>query len=221
MADLDLDDRLLAALKRHCPAKVRALDAADEARIIAVPSGSRKRWTKVMIAIDARPWVRLEFLDKSGDILGYHDNDRPAGELEDLAVAGDGKVAASVVARQADLKMMLEAQKVALSYQREETREMLAGVAELLRANVEGVKQLVQLYQVQVQVAAEVAALRATAEAGDDLDKWVKMMEAAPDAVAKFAPMLRLMMGSGRTQGKPSSPANGAKPSSPANGAPK
>ena len=80
-------DLIVKRLRELQPKTVRAYDAADEARDIAVPE-RRKKWAQVIEALNARPWVRAELLDKKGATLGYVDNDQEAGELDDVLRLG-------------------------------------------------------------------------------------------------------------------------------------
>lgn len=206
------DDKLLLTLRRQCPAKVRVYDAADESRDIAVPQ-RRRKWDQVIAAIEARPWVRCEMLDKAGAVLGYVDNDGPAAELEDL----DGASARGARDVERYLGLMLKAQQTALTFRDREHQELLRGVVDVLRTQTDAIKQLVALYQAQVEVAAAVAYDKATSEAGGDMEQWLKLLEAAPDSIAKLAPMLRLVANgrpSPTTKPKttPQQPPNGAKP---------
>ena len=116
-------------------------------------------------------------------------------ELEELEAPGRAK-------SQLDMRLILEAQRVALSYRDKEHTQLLHSIAEVMKVQTDSIKSLVALYQLQVDAAAEVAALRATAEAGGDLQEWIKLAEAAPQLAGTIVPMLR-MLTAGRQPAKP------------------
>ena len=210
MASLDpVGGKLLSTLRRVSPTQVVAYDSEDTPRKIAVPN-RRKRWDTVVNTIEARPWVRVELQDKSGAVLAYVENDGPATGLEELSDGGS----AGPLAVQKYLHIMLEAQKVALGYRDKEHTSLLAGVTEVMKTQTEAIKQLAQLYQAQVSVAADVAAMQAAAEAGGDMDKVIKLVEAAPGAVGALAPLVRMLVAGMSKKEKPD------KPSTPKNGTP-
>lgn len=183
-----MSDTLLATLKRWAPRKVRVYNSDDEHRDVAVPE-RRRKWESVINAIEARPWVRCELLDKGGAVLAYVENDGPAGDVEDIT--------GPTANRQAEMKWILDAvlaaQKVALSYRDAEHKQLLQGVSEVMKVQTDAIKQLVALYQAQVSVAADVAAMQATAEAGGDMEQWAKLLELAPGAIGQLAPLIRLL----------------------------
>jgi hypothetical protein len=180
---------LLSALRKICPAKVRVFDAADGSRDIAI-SGNRNKWSQAMVAIDARPWVRCELLDKTGSVLGYVEHDGPAGELEDIT-GSEGKESRAL---ERQMKIMLEAQRVALTFRDKETTELLKGVGDILRVNTEAIKQLTVLYQSQVAVASDVASMQATAAAGGDMQQWIDLINASPQLASSVVPLLKFLL---------------------------
>jgi len=208
MATVTVDSKLLATLRRLSPARVRVYDAADDSRDIAVPT-RRRKWDQVISAIEARSWVRCELLDKGGAVLGYIDNEGPAGGVEDIE--GDGSREARVLERY--LGIMLRAQTMALTFRDKEHSTLLQTMSDMMAQQVAATQQLVKLYQTQVETAATVAWERATAEAGGDVEKWMKVAEAAPELMGKLAPLIQLALGKrlggGVAPSKPSSPTNG------------
>jgi hypothetical protein len=204
------DKTLLAALKKACPSKVRVFDAADDHRDIAI-SQRRNKWAQACLAIDAKPWVRCEMLDKAGNVLAYLEHDGPAGDLEDL-----GSTASNAAERTAqfNLKMMLEAQKVALSHSRQEVGDLLKGVTEVMRVNTEAIKGLASIMNQQVIVAADVAAMKATADAGGDMEQWIKLIEASPTLATSLGPLVgaifKAIAGGKQLPAPPKGPTNGA-----------
>ncbi len=191
-------DRLLSTLRRLAPAKVRVYDSADDHRDIAVPS-QRKRWGHVVTTIEARPWVRCELLDKAGAVLGYVENDGAAGEVEELSTPGGG---AGTAQSRWFLEMMIKAQTVALSYRDKEHTVLMAGMRDLMDAQTSAMKELTNLYRVQVGVSAEVAAMKAAAENGGDIDQIVKLIEASPQLLQLVGPLIGMLKGPKRIEAR-------------------
>lgn len=194
MADVE---KLTQIIKRLQPASIRVIDAADDERMVAVPKTHRKRWAQVVGNIIGRPWIRCVFLDSKEHELGFFDNDAAASDLETLT---DDKSVAGTLREERLLRLMIDAQKTALTYRDAETKDLLAGVTSMLhvaieqnRANAQAMKELASLYQAQVHAAADVAMMQAEAAHGGDWDQWLKALELAPEAIAKFAPMLQLL----------------------------
>jgi hypothetical protein len=181
-------EELRKRLRAHAPAKVRAINAHDEERMIAVPT-RRKKWDAVVEAIEAVPWVRCELLDKTGAIVGYVQNDLEADGIEELT--GPGAHDKSNV--QGYLRLMLDAQRQALTFRDKETTELLKGVGTVLQANTEAIRGLTGLYQAQVEIAAALAHDKATLEAGGNIDQIVKLVEASPQLMMALAPMFKLL----------------------------
>jgi hypothetical protein len=200
-----VNDRLLRKLRQLAPHKVRVLDGSDTARDVAVPHG-RKRWSAVLEVIEAMPWVRCELMDKTGAILGYVDNDAAATELEDLA-SGTPSGAAE---KKWFLDTMIKAQREALTWRDKEHTETLAAMREILQVNAHATRELVELFRVQRDVSADIAAMRAAAENGDDMDKIVKILEASPKLMQMLGPMLMGLRGKVAKPAKPATP-NGVK----------
>lgn len=208
MANDSIADRLVTKLRQLAPHVVKAYDGSDECRTIAVPQ-RRKRWNSVIESIEARPWVRVELVDKHGAVLGYVENDGVAGELETVGHDGDRGNR-----ERALLEMMLKAQKTALEYRDKEHTTLLQGMSEMIRANTQAMNQLTQIYQVQVQVAAEVAAAQATAAATGDAEQWIKLLE-NPQIAAMLGPIVGRLLQSGAVRApvppKPPTTPNGVK----------
>lgn len=182
---------LLKRLRALCPAKVRVIDAGDEDRTVAVPT-RRRKWQQVIEAIEARPWVRCELLDKSGAVLGYYENDGPAGALEELGASTPAGREAGAV--QQYLRIMIDAQRQALTFRDKETTELLRGVGEVLRCNTDAIRGLTGLYQAQVEIAAQLAHDKATIESGGTMKQVMEVLEASPQIAAQLFPMIKLLM---------------------------
>lgn len=196
-APTQTSERLLASLKRHCPAKVRAYAGDDDARDIAVPQ-RRKRWNQVIEAIEARSWTRVEMLDKSGAVLGYVDNVEPARDVEDLSAGPVGKVRSEA---EWIVNLVVRAQKEAMAYRDSEVSNLLSAQGAVVREMAAGMRELAAIYREQREAATEVASMQAAAEAGN-AGQLKELLEAAP-AILQAIPMLRSLM-------SPDKPKNGA-----------
>lgn len=183
-----LTAKLLASLKRHNPARVRAYAGDDDARDIAVPQ-RRRRWSSVIEAIEARSWTRVELLDKSGAVLGYVDNTEPARDLEDL-----GDVTKTNRTR-SDVEWMVgaivKAQREVLTFRDAEVSALLKAQGDVVREMVTGMRALTEIYREQRDAAAETAALEAAAASGGGTVK--ELLEAAP-VIMQVLPALKSML---------------------------
>lgn len=210
-----LSQKLLATLRRVSPSQVVAYAGDDDARQIAVPK-RRRKWAQVISTIESLPWVRLEFLDGRGALLGTFDNTEPATDLEDLSGSrtqssaelglGPHEVQLSRVL----LDVMLKAQQTVLTFRDKETATLLEGLGTCMREQTAAMTALAGIYRDQVKAASDVAQLRAEAtarqEAGDGSLK--ELIEAAPQ-IAQLLPLLKGLL----TAGSPPAaraPANGA-----------
>jgi hypothetical protein len=178
-------DRLLVKLRQLAPHKVRVYDNSDDHRDVAVPQ-RRKRWSQVIETIEGKPWVRVELLDKSGAVLGYVENDGEAKELESLASGGSAR-------DRWFLEMMLKAQDTALKWRNKEHADLLTGMRDLLEVNTHATRELVEIFRVQRDVSADVAAMQAAAANGGDMDQIIKLIEASPQLMQTFAPLLGML----------------------------
>lgn len=185
----DVGAKLLASLRRTAPVKVRAFDAEDTPRDIAVPT-RRKRWSQVVATIESRPWVRVELLDKSGAVLGYVENDGPADEIEELGPSGPA--GAQIAQARWYLDTMIKAQTAALSFRDKEHSALLQGMVNLLQVSAEQTRELVVFMRLQRDAAIETVAARAAATArGDefDLEQLAEVIKASPKLLQALAPI--------------------------------
>jgi len=207
-----IGNRLLSALRQLAPAKVRAYDAEDNARDIAVPT-RRKRWSAVIQAIEARPWIRVECLDRSGAVLGYVQNDGPAEELEELGTTPHGAVA---MQQRWLLELLIRAQQTALTYRDKEHSALLVAVRDIMAVQSDATRELVVLMRAQRDIAAEMAAQRAAAAAGTGemtADDIIAILKESPKMLEKLGPMVfgLARMVTGGSSPPPPAPKNGAK----------
>lgn len=215
-------DRLIGKLRQLAPAKVRVVNASDEAYDVAVPN-RRKRWSQVTETIESRPWVRAELMDKYGAVLGFVENDGAAGEIEELgATAAGGKMGDMRIG----LELMLRSQHTALSFRDKEHTALLGAMRDMLQLNMEMLRETMVLLREQRDIAAETAAMRASAiptkEDGIDVEEIVKLLKASPKALAEIAPMVAPLLmalrgGSGPIVARPapSSPPSAPPPTPP------
>lgn len=184
--------KLLLALKRHNPHKVRAYqgDDDDTARDINVPQ-RRRRWATVIDAIEAKPWSRVEFLAKDGSILGYADNDEAATDPEDL---GDGgRVLKTRSEAEWIVQLVLRTLREDRAARNDEVSTVLQAQGVFVKEMGGAVTALARIYEEQRDAAAEAAAHRVEA-AADNGDFDVKgLLEAAP-VLIQALPMIREMM---------------------------
>jgi len=182
----DLGAKLLATLRSLAPVKVRVYDAQDEYRDVAVPS-RRKRWAHVVGAIEARPWVRAELLDKKDCVLGYVQNDGVAGDLEELT---DPAVSSQQGMQRWFLEMMIKAQTTALSFRDKEHAALLTAMKEMMEINMGNTRELMLIMRLQRDEAMELAQIRAAAEKGGDWEQIVKLIESSPKLLQTLGPIL-------------------------------
>lgn len=160
------DAKLLATLKRHNPHTVMAFngDTDDEGRKIAVPT-RRRKWATVIASIEARPWSRVECLDKAGAVLGYIDNDAGGGDLEDLTDASPGTTAKSTPVQigMAIAAMCQKAADSALKARENEVRAILEANAVVMREQTAAMSGLVQALQLTADAREDAANAHADA----------------------------------------------------------
>lgn len=199
----NVQERLLATLRKLQPARVRAFTSDDDARDIAVPGG-RKKWGQVISALEARAWSRVVLMDKSGAELGTVENTSVARDIEEFGPTGKatGEYAHAVRINELVLKGIREA----LSWRDEETKTLLKAQGEVVREMVNGMRALSEVWSEQAEVSAEVAAASAAKEAAGDGDQVKQIMEALP-VIMQALPLLKSMLGAGEPAPQP----NGAR----------
>lgn len=202
-------ETLLATLKRHCPAKVRAWSGDDDSREISVPS-RRKKWTQVIEAIEGRSWTRVELLDKSGAVIAYVDNTEPARELEDLE--GSGRISKTRADMEWMANVILRGQREVLTFRDAEHSALLRAQGDVLREMSSAVHSLGAIYRAQVDAtreSAEVKAQAAAAAAAGGGD-FKELMEALPQILQMLPVLKSLVAGGGTSTSTQQKPKNGA-----------
>lgn len=190
-------ETLLASLRRHNPARVRAYAGDDDARDIAVPT-KRKKWQQVIEAIEARSWSRVELLDKSGAVLGYVENTSMPGDVEDLE---PGKVSKTRSDVEWIVNLVVRAQREAVALARERDNDAQRAMVDTLREVMTAQRDINALQREARDAAAEVAALQAAADNGGNMKE---LLEAAPQ-ILSMLPMLKQLYSGGAAK-----PKNGA-----------
>ena len=206
---------LLAKLRGLAPVSVNAYDGAGEMRAIAVPGG-RKRWSAVMSTIEARPWTRVDLLDKSGRVLGHHDNDAPPDGIEDIS----GPAPLQMMQPKWFLELVLRAQDMALSHRQKEFTAIFAGMHQILGLQAEMMQEQIAWMRSQRDEAVELERARMQAippPSEDDTGELLKLLEASPKLMESLGPLLALVM---RPRALPPAPPPPPRPSSPAPSSP-
>ena len=202
----DNDTKLLATLKRHNPFKVRCYNGEDDTRDIAVPQ-RRRRWASVISAIDAKPWSRVELLDKSGAVLGYADNEGGARDVEELGPSFVG-VGGQLMLGERIAALAVKTAVDALKLRDSEMTSLLRSQGDVVRELTNGVRALAEVYREQNLAVEEAAEARIAAVAEASGGDWKQLLEAMP-VLLQAMPLLKSLV-SGDAPSKP----NGAKPSS-------
>lgn len=124
---------LLTKLRQHRPAIVIAYDQDDEATTIHVPD-VRKKWERVMGALDDLHWMRIDMQNKKGGHLHRHMrtvDDTSAQELDTLASNSQATIAPQLAPL---VTIMLRAQEVAVSRHQQGTQQLLDAVHKMLES---------------------------------------------------------------------------------------
>ena len=194
--------KLLQELKRHAPTTVRAYLGDDDARDISVPA-RRRRWSVVIAAITARPWSRVELLDKRGAVLAYVDNGAEATEVEELTSASTREADGQYAHAERIVRLVLHGQREAMAFRDAEVRALLAAQGAVVRELTEGMSALTRMYREQVATAAEVGELKALASSSGGGAK--EFLEAAPQLL-QMIPLLKGVVSSLAPPSVPSVP---------------
>lgn len=193
----DITGKLLAALRKNNPAKVRAYAGDDDHRDIAVPSDKRKKWAQVIATIDARSWSRVELLNKAGEILACVDNTSPAGDVEDIGSGLPANIGAQLTLAERIVAMVMKAQRETMTFRDSEVSSLLKAQGDVVREMAGGIRALSEVYREQVVAAEDAAESRAQAAitaAGDNSD-MKQLLDAAPQ-ILQLLPALKAMLGS-------------------------
>jgi hypothetical protein len=184
MTEIDLEN-LRAALARHPAHKVIAYRGEELVRSIPVPPG-RKRNAAVLAVVGKLEWSRVELVDRTGGLLAVVDGQ--AAERDELP-------AAELTGRDAQLlRLLLEAQRVALSHREKETAIALNACTQSVKMLTDAVGALAGLHRKALDAQAEAhqvsiqAALEAASAEGQEggLMSSKLMEQIAPLIMAKL-----------------------------------
>lgn len=210
-------EQLRRYFTKHQPAKVRFyVDGDDEGQVIACMSGKKTRkWHRVMSILDDVAWVKLELLDRNGNLIA------PPVVREDVSLVGatdvDTSAAAGAGAQLGALaglmQLMLKGQEIALAEHRRGTEVALNAALTVLQTvtnRLEGMEKAAdKLFKLAVDTARAQAMLGAAGdgdgeggESGEMLMRLLSVMEAREAAKAQAQ-----QKGPGGNPG----PANGAR----------
>lgn len=201
-------EKLLATLKRHNPHRVRCYNGDDDVRDVAVPQ-RRRRWSTVIEAIEARPWSRVELLDKSGAVLGYADNEGPARDVEDLA-PGFAGVGGQLLLAERIAALVVKAQREAMTFRDSEVSALLKAQGDVVREMSAGVRALAEVYREQTVAAEDAAEARAAAAAAAASSSELKQLVEALPTLMQALPLLRGLLAGGGSDAPHARPKNGA-----------
>lgn len=197
--------KLLATLKMHNPHKVRAFNGEDDSRDIAV-SHKRKRWSQVISVLDARPWSRVELLDKSGALLACVDNDGPAREVEDIAPSFAG-VGGQLLLGERIAALCMRSVATAVGQRDEEMRALLQAQGSVVKEMAAAVQSIAEVYREQTVAAEEAAESRAAAAAAASGGDIQQLLAAMPQLL-QLAAVAKQMLAPGDA---PNVPPNGVR----------
>ncbi len=197
------DTKMLATLKRHSPFKVRVYNGEDDTRDVAVPT-KRRRWAQVIAAIDAKPWSRIELMDKSGAALAYLDNEGPARDMEELGPTFAG-VGGQLLLGERIAALAVKTAVDALKLRDSETTTLLRAQGEVVRELTNGVKALAEVYREQTMAVEDAAEQRIAAAAEASGGDLKQLMEAMPVLLQALPVLKALVSGEVKPNGARSS----------------
>lgn len=137
MNDTDLQRRLGNAQ----PSIVRVTTATNEVKDLRPATGTRKRWLPIMSMLARMDWRRLELLDARGAILDLVENDGPTAPPPEVA-SKDGP-------GDAQLKLMIAAQREALTWQDKSVRNALDTVVGVMQQLADAVAAITELHRAE------------------------------------------------------------------------
>lgn len=175
------------ALASHQPARVVVMLDGAESREIVVTK-SRKRWAAVLKCLAGLDWDAIELRDKAGkvlDVISTVEADEAPADGPDRASSG------RELGTEATLRLMLAAQREALTYRSKESDAALEACVSVMREMTSAVTALSAMHR---------AALQAAQQAPDDGGGLM-----SEGLLAQLAPLLLARA----TGGAPKGPSNG------------
>jgi hypothetical protein len=180
MTDRDLA-QLRAALSKHSPRRVVAINGADVVREVPIPTSGRKRWSAALQVLSRLEWTRLELLDKDGGLLCV---------IEGEAEAAPADPTAELTGRDAALlKLLLAGQTAVLSNRERETQIAMGAMAAAFKVLTDSIGVLAQVHRMTLDAQAQAFtqlqdASAAPPEEGTESGKLVAQL--APMFIAKM-----------------------------------
>jgi hypothetical protein len=174
------EDTLRKRIAAAQPKVLIVVTVEGEERRLKPPSGTRKAWVAIMGMLKRLEWRRIELQDAQGNALDMIDNP----EVTQVGQLATG----SAEDPHGMLKLMISAQREALTWQDKSVRAALDTCVNVMAQMGQAVQMIVELHQVerarQVQLMRELQDAAAAATAGKDGDL------ASNELVKAMAPML-------------------------------
>lgn len=195
---------LATVLRQYQPCSLRAYDAHDDTRDIAIPPGARTKWSRAAATVNARPWVRLDLLDRTGKVLFHVEHDGPSTDVEELSPG----MSATDRRDERMLALLLRAQREGREADRRDTVELIGGCREMMRVLTDAVRALSDIQRAQIQALQDSFAARASSSSSSD-----EAGSAVDDLVKSLLPaMLPQMLAAARAPAAPAPAAPNGKP---------
>jgi len=176
MTEQDIMRRLGAA----SPSIVRVVTETGEVKDLRPATGTRKRWLPITNMLGRLAWRRLELLDARGAILDLVDNEG--------VTAPPPEVAAKDTPGDANLKLMITAQREALTWQDKSVRNALDTCVAVMGQLAEAVAAITELHRAERtalhRMIADVEEAAASSKADMPQSKIVEQL--APVFLAKM-----------------------------------
>lgn len=175
------EDTLRKRIGAAQPKVLHVILVDGEVRKLKPPSGTRKAWVAIMGMLKRMEWRRIELIDAQGSALDMIDN-------PEVVQLSGSPGAVSPEDPHGMLKLMISAQREALTWQDKSVRAALDTCVNVMAQMGQAVQMIVELHQVersrQVQLMRELQDAAASAAAGKDGDL------ASNELVKAMAPML-------------------------------
>lgn len=173
-------ETIRAALAKHVPHRVMVYQGDQLAREVPVP-GTKKRWAAVLDVIARLSWTRLELVERGGGLLCVLD--APGGPPGDEAAPSHAMVGGR---EEALLRLLLAAQKEALSYRDRESAAALQACVAVMREMTSAVSALSSIHRLQMEAQASAFTAAASVDGPEDLASSDMLKQLAPIIMARL-----------------------------------
>jgi hypothetical protein len=199
---------LLTKLKQYRPSVLVAHDQDDEQLRINVPD-VRKKWERVLGALDEVNWVRVDMLDKKGGHLHRHmrsiDDTAPT-ELDELVRGSNSAIAPQLAPL---VQIMLKAQEVAVSRHQQGQQQLLDATYKMIetisrRLDLQE-KQYEHALQLNHSLSVELMQSQLAAMMPDQNDE----NDGRPHSDAMIGALMPRLLGAAFGNAEPKRPKNG------------